>query len=198
MLCCAASPTREAESLVQIKSWDVADQTWNFIGSGVSVFYPLANKNVVLTATHVVADEEVVQACGYRGGLKDLTLDCQLVLATHPVEGTFDTVWLETNLQVAPTAKLNAKGVWLSEHVEVMGFPMGMPTMFEGQVATIYEQYYGVVGGYCSYGISGGPVYDNRGRVVALVHSIPSWDTLLGSIPITSLCYITTISSQGK
>lgn len=172
-------------------------QGQEFLGSGVQVKTEPNHgepEYAVVTALHVLEGATDFNACGVTVQNGPV---CVKVL--EHVDNPFtDFTILEVNGHAGRPVKVKSTGLYLSQQVIVTGAPQEDLEVFKGAVVLthtgdvdghMYSQY-GISGGWCNYGISGGGVYDTRGRLVALVHSVPSQQGFFGDSLSNSMCLV--------
>jgi hypothetical protein len=187
--CLAAKPIDMVDHLVQIHALQ-ADGTWRFIGSGTYVEPKHIDiAHAVVTATHVPENETSVRACGW---IKHV-MTCEVAVSVQH-SNLSPISLLELSGPVAKPARLSPYPLYYTEEVYGLGFPAGSLTMWRGQVINKQDDMYGVTGGHCDHGISGGPVFDTRGRLAGVFQAMPVYVVAFGDeLPVHSICYASSL-----
>jgi S1-C subfamily serine protease len=192
----ATPPIASVKNTVVVGS-STTDGSWSAIGSGVAVRSD-DDQHLVMTARHVIVDDAGIPlpnivVCGMRE--KEFT--CQRVTEIKE-ETTRDLALLTLSEPVATPARVG-KWIHTGQDVTMIGFPAGSGVVIQGQI--IGRNHLGphpdfLALGHCSPGMSGGGVFDHRGRVIGLVIAFGNdTDTVMGG-HVHNLCYIQSLSLE--
>lgn len=192
----AASPTDFVKNTVVIGS-TAPDGSWSAIGSGVAVESD-DEQILVITARHVVVDDAgvplpVITVCG----MQEKAFTCQNVTEIKE-EATRDLALLTLPKAVAEPVRVG-KWIYTGQEVTMVGFPAGSGVVVQGQI--IGRNHLGpnpdyLALGHCAPGMSGGGVFDRRGRIIGVVIAFGNdTDTVMGG-HLHTLCYIQSLSLE--
>ena len=166
-------------NLVRIEGWN--GKSFEFIGSGSQIKTPHKESGII-TAWHVLEDEQFVRLCGYKSGqcivkyVEDFRRyskrDIGLILVKE---------------ELAEPLEYSKKKLAAGDKVYSAGYPLGDFIEWEGQVVTRSLLKADVLG-YCAPGSSGSMILDFKGKLTGIVVEIPVIVEYLQ--PQTSLCVI--------
>lgn len=170
--CCAATPTKHEtlpELIASAKESVVRVLTYQKGGVGVGAGYAISKSGHIVTAAHVVQGAKMVEVV-----LSNEATYVATVLLQDPVG---DIAVLRIDSLTKPVEFADSDAIEPGDSVFAIGHPLGLFYSVSSGIVSAKYRYInlGVTGDFIQLnlatnpGNSGGPVFDNHGRVIGMV-----------------------------